>query len=127
MLEEIEGRRRRVHLRSWPATLEAEQAPLVAQAAGVREQVADGDALAEVGYLGEVFPDVVVERQLAVLRQQDERRRGELFGDRTALEHRLLGDRRAILEVGHAIAVRVERLAILGETDRAAGSSLSEA
>ena len=46
MDHEVERRHRRMHLRSRTASLDAEQAPLIAQAARVRQQIADRDPLA---------------------------------------------------------------------------------
>ena len=54
---------------------QAEQRPLVAQAAGVVHHLTQGDALAEVGQFGNVFVDIVVERELALLLQQEDEKR----------------------------------------------------
>ena len=71
MDDEVERRHRRMDLRARPAPFDAEQAPLVAQPARVRQQVADRDLLAaEARDLGQIFSNVVVERELAVLREQ---------------------------------------------------------
>jgi hypothetical protein len=57
----------------------SEQRPLVADAAGVMDQMADCDALAEVRQFRHVLPDVVVQRQLAVLGEQQDGHGGELL------------------------------------------------
>src|SRR5689334_21150886 len=117
-----------MHLRSWAAALDAEQAPLIAQPTGVREQVANRDSLAAKPWdLGQIFSDVVVERELAVLREQHQGRRRELFGDGTTLEDRGIRIRHSILEVRQAVAVGVEGAAIFPESDAATGRRVVEA
>src|SRR3954468_21663277 len=116
MGDEVERRGRRVNLASRASALDAEQAPLVAESAGMREQVADRDRpAAEVGDFREVLPNVIVERELPVLREEDDRARRELLGARAALEHGGVRVGHAVLEVRRAIALRVERLSVLRE------------
>ncbi|EEF93638.1 hypothetical protein CATMIT_01731, partial [Catenibacterium mitsuokai DSM 15897] len=84
------------------------QHQVIAQAAGVLEQVAQGDGLAVVGQLGHVLAHVVVERELAVAFQQQHRGGGELLGGRADVEHGVGADRHAQFQVGLAVAL-VER------------------
>src|SRR5262249_40417386 len=65
---------------------EAEKSPLVAEAAGVVYQVADSDALAEIGKLWNVFADIVIEVQLALLSQQEDGGSGKLLGHGSDVE-----------------------------------------
>src|SRR4029079_9642845 len=57
----------------------------VADAARVVEQVTYGERIAVVGKLRDVFLHRIVQAQLSVQRQHDNRRRGELLGDGTRL------------------------------------------
>ena len=71
-----------------PAADAGDTAP-VSQPAGVCEHLPDGHRRAVVGELGHDLANGVVERQLAVPREQQHRSRGELLGDRAGFENRL--------------------------------------
>ena len=90
-------------LRIAPAR-QPQQRPLIANAAGVVEQVAEGDALTEVGQLGNVFVHVVVEGKFSLLRKQEDRSGGELFGHGGHVEDGGGGDGNVVVQIGHSIA-----------------------
>ena len=121
MLNEIEDGVQCVDLRSWPHPLEAEQPPLVTEAAGVSEQVPNGDRLPEPGHFRQVLPDIVVEGELAVLRQQHDCRGRELLGHGPAFEYRLRRIGHVVLEIREPIRARKDGLAVLAQTHRAPG------
>src|SRR6266567_8086526 len=64
------------------------QRPLIAQPAGVMDEIPDGDSLAEVGDLGHVLANVIVERELALLCKHNDSHGSELFGYRRDVEDR---------------------------------------
>ena len=72
-----------------------------------------------LGQFGDELPDRVIETERAVLREQQDRRRRELLGDRTRFEHGVRRDGRLRLEVGHPIAPGQEIASLLADTDRA--------
>jgi hypothetical protein len=82
---------------------EAQQVPLVADSARVVRQVPDGDLLSEVRQLRHVLPDVVVQRQLAVLSEQQDRRAGELLRDRSHVKDGGRGQPDVMIQIGHAV------------------------
>ena len=108
------------------AARQRQHRPLAAQAARVVQEVADEDRRPEVGELRHVLPHRVVERQLAVERQQHDGGRGELLGDRAGLEDRVRADPDAVLEVGHAVAVGVDDCPLVRHTDGAAWQSRAD-
>jgi hypothetical protein len=89
----------------------------------VGEHVANGD----VGRIRRQFRDVlshrIVDRQLAVARQQQHGCCGELLGDRSGLEDRLFADRHVVLEIGRAVTFDHDPLAVDRHADGAARSS----
>ncbi len=102
---------------------EGEQAEVVAQAAGVVQQMAERDRPAEVRHLRHVRSHVVVERDDARVGEERDGRGGELFGDRGEIEDRVGGDRRARVEVGEAVAAGEDNLALVNERGGAARRS----
>src|SRR6185437_2628136 len=90
----------------------------------VRHQVAQCDRLAEArrDLEIEVAVDVAVQVELVLLDQLHHRGPGEQLRDRADPEQRVCRrDRRAGLQVGIAVAVREQHLAVLHHHDRAAG------
>ena len=83
------------------------------------EQVADGDRGTELGKFGDELADVVVERKLAVKREQVDRTGGELLRGRRHVERRLAGDRDLVLDVGEAVTTGEEELPVLDRGDGA--------
>ena len=67
-------------------------------------------------HLGEELPDVVIQRELALFRQQRDAHRRELLGHRTDAEHRLGGDGDFVFQVGHAVAPGIDDPSILEDT-----------
>ena len=60
-------------------SVEAKQIGVIANAAGVVQQIGDRDLLSVIGDLGNEFSDVVVEPQFAVCNELDDDRAGELL------------------------------------------------
>jgi len=87
----------------------------------VVEEVADGDRPLVLRKLGNVFPDVVLELELAVEREEDSRGRRELLGDRAGFEDRRGLVRDVVFEVGFAKGAGVARLAGAVDADGASG------
>src|SRR3954465_3232270 len=79
----------------------------------------DADRLAKVGHLGQVFADVVVERELAIPREQHDGGGGELLRHRSALEDGRARDRHVVLEIRRAVAPGIKRLTITAQAYRA--------
>ena len=91
----------------------------------MREHVADGDGLAQVGKLLDVIPDVVVQREFSPLGQEQDGEGGKLFGrgaDVVACVHR---HRDAVRQVGHAVRPGELYLAIADDGRYRSGSSLT--
>ena len=65
------------------------------------DKVPDRDRIIEVGHLGHVRSDIVIERELTSERQQRDARRRELLRDRPDDEDGLRGEGNAQFEVGH--------------------------
>jgi len=99
----------------------AEQSPLIAEAASVVHHLAEGDGDAEVLELGNVFVDVVVEGELALCLQEQDGEGGELLGHGGDVEDGLGSDGDVVIEVGHAVAVGVDDLAVFVDAEGAAG------
>ena len=96
------------------------QVEVVAHAAGVMQEVVDGDRRAVVGQLRQIRPDVVAERQRAVERQQHDARGRELLGDRSDVEDGVGGNGDPVVEIREAVPPRVEDLAAPRDPDRTA-------
>jgi hypothetical protein len=79
----------------------------------VVRQVANRDPVTEVRELGDVLPDVVVDRQLPVVCQQQDRRGGELLGHRRHMEDRIGLQRHIVIEVRHAVGAAVQDAIVL--------------
>lgn len=90
-----------------------QQVPLVAQPAGVVEQLANPDDMTEVRQFRQVAAHVVVQRQLSVLGEQQYRKRRELLRQRRDMEGRGRRDRTVLLDIGHAEPAPVDDLAVL--------------
>ena len=93
----------------------------VAQAAGVVQHLADRDRDRVLGQFRHVLAHRVVERELAVAREQQHRGRGELLGDRARLEDRVGAVRHAVLEVRHAVGLLEHDAAVVRHPDGATG------
>jgi hypothetical protein len=85
-----------------------QQVQLVAEAARVVDEMPQGDGNAEVGQLREVLTDVVVQGQLPVLREQEDRGGRELLRYRGHVERRRGRDAHVVVEVGQAVAPLVD-------------------
>ena len=100
----------------------SDQFPLIAQPAGVCQQVADGYRCPVVGNLCDVFPDVIVERQLSVPGEEHHGHGRELLRHRRHMKDRRWPNWRARLQVSHPITVFVDHRTVPTHADRAAGS-----
>lgn len=85
------------------------------------DEVTDGDGLAEVGHFRDPFPDVVVERELALLREHRDGERGELLGDGGGVEGGGGRDWHVVLEACHPVAFREDGAAAVYDGDCATG------
>src|SRR5688572_22468592 len=77
------------------------------------QQMTNRDAWPEVGQLRYVFPDIIIDRQLALLCQQHDCRGSELLRYRCNVEDRSWCNRHAVLEVGHAVPTSQDQLVLL--------------
>ncbi len=98
---------------------------IVAVAARVREQVAERDRFAEVGKLGDVLADIVIERESALIRQQRDGEGGELLRGRRDVGRRVDGEGDAVGEARHAIGPLKHDLAMREDADSDAGGIVS--
>ena len=92
---------------------------MIAQPAGVGEQMSKGDWCPVIGNFRYVFPHVVIERKFAIALEEHDRRRRELFGDGRDMEDGAGTDRRIRLEIGHAVAPLVDHAPVATHADRA--------
>ena len=88
------------------------------------EQVPDRDRRAEVVQLRQVFADVVVQRQLAVLLQEQDGERGELLGDGRDVKDCVGTDAGALFEVGQAVRLLVDQFPVAHHADGTPGRCL---
>jgi hypothetical protein len=89
-------------------------------AAAVVQQLADRDLLALQRELRHVAREIVVERQLLLFDEAQDRRGGELLGDRTDAEQRRAGRRHHVFGLGEAVALRHHDGRALRDADREA-------
>lgn len=109
----------RVHARAaGPARRLHHRAP-VAQARGVVEHLPQRHGGARLRQLRQPGAHGRVQRQLALLREEQGRRGGELLGDGARLEDRLRRVGHTELQVGHAVAAREHHLPALRHAYRA--------
>ena len=106
------------HIAVTPAR-EREQMRLLSQTTGVGQEMTDGDRRPEIRKLRHVAADVIVERELALVLEEQDRHRCELLGDRPDVEDRGGGDQRPVLQTGQSVTAPVEGDAILRDQDRA--------
>ena len=98
----------------------AEQRPLVADTAGVIDQMSDRDCLPEVRQFRHVLPDLVVQCQLAVLREQQDRSGRELFRHRRDVEDGGRREAHVVVEIRHAVGAAQHGPAVLIDSHGAA-------
>ena len=98
-----------------------EQVRVARQSAQVMQHVAQGQRRAIIRQLRQVLVHVVVERELAVLGEQQNAHRRELLGDRADVEHGSRRDGDAVFEIRAAVAFCVEERAAAGHAHGAAG------
>ena len=84
------------------------------------EQMVDGNGGAVIGKLGHEAADVVGQPELSFLDEQQDRRGGELLGDRPRFEDGRWGDRHVMLEIGGAVGPGQDGRAAARHADRAA-------
>ena len=99
---------------------EVRERRVVGDARGVGEQVVDRDLVPRLGRVGQVFLDLVLDVQLAPLLEDHDGHGRELLGDRPQAELGLGRVGHVMLQVGHAVALAEEDLAVASHQDRAA-------
>ena len=109
--------------RLFPDAAPLQEIDVVAEPAGVMQQVADRDRPEIARDFGEILLDLVVERQLPVLCQEHDGHRGELLGDRADVEHRPGRDRHAELDAGEPVSSGVGEPPVLHDAQGAARRS----
>ena len=80
----------------------------VPQPRRVIQEMSDGHAILRVRPLRHVSPHLVIQRQLALLREQQDAHRRELFGDRGDVKHGCRRDRDGVFQIRHAEAASVD-------------------
>ena len=104
-----------------PKTGEPHEGQIVPDPARVVEQHADRHRHAVLGHLRQVGPDIIIQRELAALLREDHYGCRELFRDGADAEHARRAQRLSELQVGHAIAARVDEHVPVDDPQRAAG------
>jgi hypothetical protein len=66
-----------------------------------------------------VLSDVIVQRQLALLNQQQDGHGGELFGYGSNVEHARRSDWRTVFQIGTAVTAFVNEFAFFDDSQRA--------
>src|SRR6266702_4425417 len=99
-------------LRVAPAS-QPEKRPLIAKAAGVVKKVTKCDALTEIRQLGNLFVNIVVQRQLSLLGKQEDGCSCELFRHRGHVENGNGRNGYVIVQIRHSVAALVDDLTIL--------------
>ena len=99
---------------------QGQRLPLVTDAARVLEQLAQGNRVFVIRQLRQVFVNLVLQRQLALLFEEHERHGRELFGHRCDVIDGLRRDGNIVLQIGQAVALLVHQLAVLDDGDRGA-------
>src|SRR4051794_26078025 len=84
------------------------------------KQMANGDDSAEIWNFGNVFSDIVVERQFALLNQQQHGHGRELLGHGSDVEYGRGSDGRAVFQIGAAVAFFVNDSSVFDNGQRAA-------
>src|ERR1041384_2799209 len=98
-----------------------QEVDVVPETAGVVQQMPDGDRLRVARDFRQELLDLVVERELSLLRQQHHRHGGELFGDRTDVEDRPGGDRHPQLDAREPVSPGVAQRAVPDDAQGAPG------
>ena len=96
--------------------------PEVLITGGVREDLANGDLIA-VGQTGDVLRDRIVERELALFRQQEDCGCGELLADRADAVAHLRRGRCVRIELSGTVGLDVGDLSILNDGDGRGGNA----
>ena len=96
---------------------------VIVQAGVLIEKHAEGDRVG-VRHLGQVFRKLVVERELVLLREEQDSRRGELLADGADGEARVGSDGSLGSDVGEAVSFGEDDAAVRPDEESEAGSSL---
>src|SRR5262245_43340720 len=83
--------------------------------------MADGDRFLICGKFGDVFARVVIERELALLRQQQDAGRRKLLRSRTDVVDQFWAVWDIVFQIGHPVTARVNQFAIFDHAQGAAG------
>ncbi len=98
---------------------ERRQSAPFADPAHMAQHLANRQRRAVVLQFRQILPHRIVQRNLPLLRQQDQRRRRKLLSHRSTLEHRIRRDRDIALEVRHAVPGGQHHRALLRNAHRA--------
>jgi hypothetical protein len=85
--------------------------------------VSKGDAAPRLRRAGEVLADRIVDREATILGQQHDAGGEELLAHRPDLEDGLRSDRDPVLEIRHAVPLRLDQLAAAYDGERHAGNA----
>ncbi|MNH17415.1 hypothetical protein D3C79_770850 [compost metagenome] len=94
------------------------------QPAGVMEQMAQGDRVRVAAKLRDVLADGVVQRECVPGGQQVDGERGELFGNRGEVEHRIRAQRFALFNIGKTRCALYDKRILLFGAEHTTGASL---
>ncbi len=89
------------------------------------DQVTDSHLLAEVRYVRQILPNVIVERYLSSIDQHSDGKPGELFRHRGYVKYGRRGDRNAVLQVRAPETTPVDHIAVLDDRDGRPGGPRS--
>src|ERR1700677_3971822 len=87
--------------------------PLVANAAGMLQEIADRDLVAVIRQLGQVFLNLVIKGKLAIQLEKHDGHCRELLGNRCYVEDGVGLDRDAVFEIGDSVSFRENQFAVL--------------
>ena len=76
------------------------------------DQVADGDRRAVIRHLGDVLPNVIVEREPALEGEERDARGGELLRVGADVVHHRGGVRNVVVQVRHPVPVLIDEAAV---------------
>ena len=82
------------------------------------QEVPQGDSLRARWHLGHVAGDEIAERKLPGGLEHEHGAGRELLGQRSDVEHRVRRDPCAVLEIGHAVSLGMDDLAVLHDAYR---------
>ena len=100
---------------------QAEQLPLVANAAGVVHQVAHGDRFLPMHQVRQIGADIRIQVHLALFGKQQQTEDGDLFGHRCHMKAGGRGDWNVMLQIGKTEAAVIDDLSVVLDQHLTAG------